>query len=171
MELFKCCNDRTGYCSCKEWREKQVQKIIDNVFDRFQNESGRASVTFEELYISVLLVYNDINKHLPGHHFVPPKRKQIKSLMQEADINFDGELDREEFAESINHITKNIIVTVGQGLIITLAVAPAVALLTKRTTENVPGVGKGVQKVPNAVYASLVTLVIVMFQQGGVKKA
>lgn len=46
----------------------------------------------------------------------------------------------------------------------TLAVAPTVALLTKRTTEGVPVVGKVVQKVPNSVYASLVTLAIVIFQ-------
>ncbi|KAL0379980.1 UNVERIFIED_CONTAM: hypothetical protein Sangu_0062300 [Sesamum angustifolium] len=86
--------------------------------------------------------------------------------MQESDINLDGELDREEFVKFIRRLTKDTFFTVSQGLILTLAVAPTVALLTKRTTENVPGVGKVVQKIPNSVYASLVTLVIVAFQQG-----
>lgn len=81
-------------------------------------------------------------------------------------MNLDGQLDREEFTKFIRRITKDTFITVSQGLIITLAVAPTVALLTKRTCENVPGVGKVVQKVPNSIYASLVTLVIVAFQQG-----
>ncbi|KAK6119287.1 hypothetical protein DH2020_046975 [Rehmannia glutinosa] len=151
----------------KEWKERQIRKITDKAFDRVKNDSaGRANLTFEELYIAVLLVFNDLNKRLPGPHFDPPTKEQVKSLMQESDINLDGELDREEFAKFIRRITKDTVITVSQGLIITLAVAPTVALLTKRTTENVPGVGKVVQKIPNSLYASLVTLVIVAFQQG-----
>lgn len=80
-------------------------------------------------------------------------------------MNLDGELDHEEFVKFIKKLTKDTFITVSQGLIITLAVAPTVALVTKRTTEGVPGVGKVVQKIPNAVYASLVTLTIVMFQK------
>ncbi|CAA2959556.1 uncharacterized protein LOC111385414, partial [Olea europaea subsp. europaea] len=88
----------------------------------------------------------------------------------ESDINLDGELDREEFVKFMNKMTKDAFITMSQGLITTLAVAPTLALLTKRSTENVPGIGKVVQKLPNSVYASLVTLVIVLFQQG-VEKA
>ncbi|PIN10363.1 hypothetical protein CDL12_17053 [Handroanthus impetiginosus] len=150
----------------KEWKERQIRKITDKVFDRVKNDTGRASLTFEELYIAVLLVFNDLNKRLPGPHFDPPTKEQVKTLMQESDINLDGELDREEFAKFIRQITKDAFITVSQGLIITLAAAPTIALLTKRATENVPGVGKVVQKIPNSVYASLVTLVIVAFQQG-----
>lgn len=73
-------------------------------------------------------------------------------------------MDREEFIRFIQQQTKDTFITVSQGLIVTLAVAPTVALLTKRTTEGVPVVGKVVQKVPNSVYASLVTLAIVIFQ-------
>ncbi|CAI9764922.1 unnamed protein product [Fraxinus pennsylvanica] len=149
-----------------EWKEKQIRKITDKIFDHYKNESGKASMTFEELHIAVLLVYNDINKRLPGPHFDPPTKEEIKILMQESDINFDGELDREEFVKFMHRITKDTFITVSQGLITTLAVAPTIALLTKRSTENVPGIGKVVQKLPNSVYASLATLVIVMFQQG-----
>ncbi|KAL6493923.1 hypothetical protein OROGR_031832 [Orobanche gracilis] len=140
--------------------------ITDRVFDRVKNDTGRGNLTFEELYIAILLVYNDLNKRLPGPHFDPPTKEQLKNLMQEFDINLDGELNREEFAKFVRRITKDTFISVSQGLIVTLAVAPAVALLTKRTSENVPGVGKLVQKIPNSVYASLVTLVIVALQQG-----
>ncbi|KAL3815190.1 hypothetical protein ACJIZ3_016458 [Penstemon smallii] len=150
----------------KEWKEKQIRLIADKVFDRVKNDTGRTNLTFEELYIAVLLIFNDLNKRLPGPHFDPPTKEQVKSLMLESDINLDGELNREEFVKFIRKITKDTFISVSQGLIVALAVAPTVALLTKRTTENVPGVGRVVQKIPNSVYASLVTLAIVAFQQG-----
>ncbi|XP_055817693.1 uncharacterized protein LOC129886846 [Solanum dulcamara] len=154
----------------KQWREKQIRKITDKVFYRFKNETGKSNLKFEDLYIAVLLVYNDINKLLPGPHFDPPSKEEIRALMQECDMNLDGELDHEEFVKFVKRLTKDTFIIVSQGLIITLAVAPTVALLTKRTTEGVPGVGKVVQKIPNAVYASLVTLTIVMFQKAAEAK-
>lgn len=154
----------------KQWREKQMRKITDKVFNRFKDETGKAYLKFEDLYIAVLLVYNDINKLLPGPHFDPPSKEEVRALMQECDMNLDGELDHEEFVKFVKRLTKDTFITVSQGLIITLAVAPTVAVLTKRTTEGVPGVGKVVQKIPNAVYASLVTLTIVMFQKAAESK-
>lgn len=110
-------------CTGKQWRQKQIQKITDKVFDHFKNETGRANLTFEDLYIAVLLVYkyvfylfrpgffnssknllifflkilyihrdnilitnkcfccSDINKRLPGPHFDPPSKEQVRSLM------------------------------------------------------------------------------------------
>lgn len=149
----------------KEWRKRQIRKITDKVFDHFKNEQGRANLTFEDLYIAVLLVFNDMNKRLPGPHFDPPSKEEVRALMQECDINLDGELDREEFVKFIQRLTKDTFITVSQGLIITLAVAPTIAVVTKRATEGVPGVGKVVQKLPNSVYASLVTLGIVLLQK------
>lgn len=113
----------------------------------------------------MLLVYNDINKRLPGPHFDPPTKEQVKTLLLESDMNLDGELDRAEFVNFILHVTRDTFVTVSRGLIVTLVAAPTMALLTKRTTESVPRVGKVVQKIPNSVYASLVTLVLVALQQ------
>ncbi|KAI7741483.1 hypothetical protein M8C21_000179 [Ambrosia artemisiifolia] len=149
----------------KQWREKQIRKISDRVFDYYTNESGRANMTFEELYIAVLLIYNDINKRLPGPHFDPPKKDQIKALMQECDMDLNGGLDREELEEFVTRLTADTFVYVTQGLIITLAVAPTVAIATKRTTEGVPGIGKVVQKLPTSVYASLITMGIMMIQK------
>lgn len=85
--------------------------------------------------------------------------------MQDCDINFDGEIDREEFVRFIMQLTTDTFVVVSQGLILTLVVAPTVAMATKKATEGVPGVGKIVQRLPNSIYASLVTLAVVLFQK------
>lgn len=87
--------------------------------------------------------------------------------MQKCDINLDGEIDREEFEGFIQQLTEDTLSLVSEGLIVTLAVAPTLAILTKRATEGVPGVGKVVQRLPNSVYASLVTLAVVLFQKSG----
>lgn len=149
----------------KDWRHRQIRKITDKVYDRVQNQSGKATLTFEELYIAVLLVYNDLNKRLPGPHFDPPSKEEVRTLIQECDINLDGEIDREEFVSFIKRLTAGAFVTVSQGLILTLVVAPTVAMATKKATEGVPGVGKVVQKLPNSIYASIVTLAVVLFQK------
>jgi len=88
-------------------------------------------------------------------------------FLQEYDLNLDEVLDREEFAEFIKKLTADTVTAVGRNLIIALLVAPTVALLTKRATEGLPGVGKVVHKVPNSVYASLVTLGVVLIQKAG----
>ncbi|XP_010242527.1 PREDICTED: uncharacterized protein LOC104586857 [Nelumbo nucifera] len=151
----------------KEWRKKQLKKISDRVFDRFKNESGKANLTFEDLYIAILLVYNDINKHLAGPHIDPPSKVDIRTMMMTYDLNLDGELDREEFAGFIQKLTKDTVNVINQNLIIAFLVAPAVALMTKRATEGVPGVGRVVQRVPTSVYASAVTLAVVLLQRSG----
>ncbi|XP_021895393.1 uncharacterized protein LOC110812829 [Carica papaya] len=148
----------------KQWREKQIRNITDKVFDRVKNQTGRAALTFEDLYIAVLLVYNDINKRLPGPHFDPPSKEQVRNMIQECDVNLDGEIDREEFVRFIQQLTSDTFIVVSQGLLISLVVAPTVAMATKKATEGVPGVGKVVQKLPTSIYASLVTLAVVWFQ-------
>lgn len=84
--------------------------------------------------------------------------------MQEHDINLDGEINREEFAKLIKQMTADTFCVVSQGLIVTLVAAPTVAMATKRATEGVPHVGKVVQRIPTSVYASLVTLIVVLVQ-------
>lgn len=142
-----------------------MRKITDKVFDRLKNQSGTANLKFEDLYIAVLLVYNDINKRLPGPHFDPPSKDQVREMIKECDFNLDGEIDREEFLRLFQQLTSDTLIAVSQGLILTLVVAPTVAMATKRATEGVPGVGKVVQRLPHSVYASIVTLAVVLFQQ------
>ncbi|KAL4326017.1 hypothetical protein GQ457_11G006080 [Hibiscus cannabinus] len=148
----------------REWRKAQIRKISDKVFERVKNQSGRPNLTFEDLYIAVLLVYNDINKRLPGPHFDPPSKDQIRSIMKECDLNLDGEIDHDEFVKFIQKLTADTFVVVSKGLLVTLVAAPTIAIATKRATDGVPGVGRVMQKVPNSVYASLVTLAVVWIQ-------
>ena len=61
--------------------------------------------------------------------------------MQEYDVNLDGLLDREEFAEFIRKLTADSLCSISLKLVITLVAAPALAMATKRATEGVPGVG------------------------------
>ncbi|KAK7287268.1 hypothetical protein RIF29_00462 [Crotalaria pallida] len=151
----------------KEWKRRQIRKITDRVYDHVNNQSRAANLTFEDLYIAVLLVYNDINKLLPGPHFDPPSKDKVREIIKTCDINFDGEIDREEFYCFIQKITADTFTVISQKLIVTLVVAPTVAVATKRATEGVPGVGRVVQRLPNSVYASLVALAAVWFQTLG----
>uniref|UniRef100_G3MMR2 EF-hand domain-containing protein n=1 Tax=Amblyomma maculatum TaxID=34609 RepID=G3MMR2_AMBMU len=152
----------------RQWKEEQIRKISDKVYDRIRADSGDDDgLTFEYLYIAVLCVYNDINKRLPGPHNDPPTKEKLKAMMQEYDINLDGLLDREEFAEFIRKLTADALTAISLNLIIALIVAPTVALATKRATEGVPGIGKVVHKLPNSVYASIVTLGVVLIQKSG----
>nr|CAB3488156.1 unnamed protein product [Digitaria exilis] len=86
-------------------------------------------------------------------------------MMNEYDVNLDGLLDREEFAEFIRKLTADSLSAISLKLVITLVAAPAVAMATKRATEGVPGVGKVVRRVPNALYASAITLAVVLVQK------
>ncbi|CAL0324371.1 unnamed protein product [Lupinus luteus] len=148
----------------KEWRQRQIRKITDQVYDHVKNQSRTANLTFEDLYIAVLLVFNDINKHLPGPHFDPPSKDRVREIIKSCDINIDGEIDREEFYSFIQQMTTETFSYVSQKLILTLIVAPTVAVATKRATEGVPGFGRVVQRLPNSIYASIVTLAAMWFQ-------
>ncbi|TVU15875.1 hypothetical protein EJB05_39417, partial [Eragrostis curvula] len=152
----------------RRWKEKQVRKITDRVFDRLTEDSkkrDKEALTFEEVYIAVLCVYNDINKYLPGPHHDPPSKERLQALMDEYDVNLDGLLDREEFAEFIRKLTKDSLCAISLKLVITLVAAPALAMATKRATEGVPGVGKVVRRVPNTLYASAITLGVLLVQK------
>ncbi|KAE9611169.1 hypothetical protein Lal_00012000 [Lupinus albus] len=151
----------------KEWRQKQIRKITNQVYDHVKNQSRTANLTFEDLYIAVLLVFNDINKFLPGPHFDPPSKDKVREIIKNCDINIDGEIDRDEFYSFIEQMTTETFTYVSQKLILTLVIAPTVAVATKRATEGVPGVGRVVQRLPNSIYASIVTLAAMWFQNMG----
>ncbi|WOL19513.1 hypothetical protein Cni_G28311 [Canna indica] len=150
----------------KQWKEKQIRKITDRAFSQIKGDSiSRDGLTFEEVYIAVLCVYNDINKHLPGPHHDPPTKFKLRSIMKEYDVNLDGLLDREEFAKFIKKLTIDTLNAVSWDLIVAVVLAPTMALLTKRATEGVPGVGKVVQRLPSSVYASVITLGVVLVKK------
>ncbi|RAL48913.1 unnamed protein product [Cuscuta campestris] len=153
------------YAGYKEWRAKKVKVISDMFFDRIKNEAGQLNLTFEDLYIAVLLIYNRINKHLPAPHFDPPTKQQVRDLVKKHDLNLDGELSRNEFVSFISQLTKETVFTVSQGLMIYFAVAPRVARMTRKKTEGVPYVGKVAQKLPDPVYAALLTVAVVLIKK------
>lgn len=154
----------------KDLRERQVKKISDRVFDHFTADTGKEYLGLEDLYIAVLLVFNDLNKHLPGPHHDPPSREEVQEMMQTFDLNLDGQLDREEFSEFIKKFTANIMTKISQNMLIAMVAAPLIALMTKRATEGVPRVGKVVQKIPNAVYASVITAAVVLIQKANERR-
>ncbi|CAN0898817.1 hypothetical protein LINGRAHAP2_LOCUS19920, partial [Linum grandiflorum] len=90
-------------------KEKQAKLITNRVYDRICVQSGRSYLTFDDLYIVVLLVFNDINKRLPGPHFDPPSKDRVRDIIKECDINLDGGLDREEFAKFMQQLTAETI--------------------------------------------------------------
>eukprot|EP00249_Psilotum_nudum_P004845 c18332_g1_i1 orf=266-754(+) len=153
-----------GLLESKESRHKHIRKIVDRVFNYFAGDSGNNYITFQELYTAVLLVYNDINKHLPGPHYDPPTREEVHDMLKTFDANQNGVLDREEFASFIESFTSKVAKRVSQNFLIFTVAAPALALLTKRATENTPGVGKVVRKIPNAVFASVVTAFVLLLE-------
>lgn len=88
-------------------------------------------------------------------------------FVQTYDTDQDKQLNREEFAEFIQKLTAVTLTVVSRNMIVTVAVAPMVALMTKRATEGVPGVGKVIQRIPNSIYASIITLAVVLLQNSG----
>ncbi|XP_054779719.1 uncharacterized protein LOC129288732 [Prosopis cineraria] len=146
----------------KKWRQGKIRKITDKAFESLKNEEEKAQLTFEDLYIAVLLVYNDLNKHLPGPHFDPPSKDRVKQVMKECDVNPDGKIDRDEFYEFIKRMTGDTFTIISQGMIVTLVVAPMLAFAAMRAIEGVPGVvGKVARKLPKSVYVSLITIALV----------
>ncbi|KAA0049066.1 uncharacterized protein E6C27_scaffold171G002950 [Cucumis melo var. makuwa] len=144
----------------QDWKNKQLEMISNKIFDRFHKEK----LSFEDLYIATLLVFNDINKYLPGPHIDPPTKERVAELVEKSDENENQAIDRDEFLKFIKLLTFESIASVSQRLIITLVVAPTLAVVTKRSTEGIPGLGKMVQKVPSSAYALLVTLAALLFQ-------
>ncbi|KGN56633.1 hypothetical protein Csa_009568 [Cucumis sativus] len=156
-----------GIFGGKDWRKNQLKKITDRIFKIFSKGSDKMSC--QALKEATLHVYNDINKHWPGPHFSPPMTEDfdqiVEKVLKDSDKNKDQVINSDEFLEFILHLTTYAFVTVtGKVPFVTLVVAPTVALVTKKSTEGIPGVGKLVQKMPSSAYAFLVTLVVVAFQ-------
>lgn len=85
--------------------------------------------------------------------------------MQNYDENKDGQISRDEFFGFIQQMAPETFNVVRKKLVATLVVAPTVAATTKKATEQVPGVGKLVQRLPKVVYAALLTIAAVWFQE------
>ncbi|KAI5064052.1 hypothetical protein GOP47_0020722 [Adiantum capillus-veneris] len=159
-----------GIIHPKDSSNRPIRPIVDRVFNYFSGHSGKDELTFQELYTAVLLVYNDINKHFPGPHYDPPTREEVQEMLKTFDTNKDDALDREEFAAFIPKFTSKVAKKVGRNILIFVVAAPALAFATKRATEGLPRVGKFVQRIPNAVYASIVTAVVLLVERANQKR-
>ncbi|CAM6109253.1 unnamed protein product [Calypogeia fissa] len=148
-----------GQLQTKEQKHAHIRKIIDRVFVNFTAGTGEDRISKPELYTAVLVVYNDINKKIPGPHRDPPSREEVYALLEEHDTNKNGYLDREEFAAFLQKFTKTVVTGVTTGLLV-YAAAPLLAMLAKRATESLPRVGPVVQRIPNFFYATVVTTAV-----------
>ncbi|XP_022950463.1 uncharacterized protein LOC111453554 [Cucurbita moschata] len=149
----------------EEWRKKKLKTISDRIFEKIKkNKSAEEELSFEELYIATLLVFNDINKLFSGTHLDPPSREHFKQLIAVHDTNKNTKIDKGEFFGFMEELTSETFKSVSQKLVLTLVIAPTIAVFTKKRTEGVPGVGKLVQKLPSSAYASIITLAAVLFQ-------
>lgn len=156
---------RMGQIQAKIATDEHIKHISDRIFDYFAGQAGTNTLSFQELYTAVLLVYNDLNKHFPGPHYDPPTREEVHGIFKEFDKNSDNELSKEEFASFIELFTSKIIGTVGRSLLIFTILAPALAFFAKQATENLPHVGNFVRGVPTPVYASIVTALVLLVER------
>ena len=51
------CASLFDFDAAKEFRDKQIKRIVDRVYDYFTGHSARDYLTSQELYTAVLLVY------------------------------------------------------------------------------------------------------------------
>eukprot|EP00243_Klebsormidium_subtile_P003691 TRINITY_DN1727_c0_g1_i1.p1 TRINITY_DN1727_c0_g1~~TRINITY_DN1727_c0_g1_i1.p1 ORF type:complete len:163 (+),score=30.44 TRINITY_DN1727_c0_g1_i1:144-632(+) len=141
----------------RQLEDGKLKEMADRVFYETADANRDGKLDIMELYVAVLLFYNDLNKKLPGPHNDPPSRQKVAEMMKKFDFNEDGQLDREEFTQFLKLFTKHVASRVGQQLLILCVLTPLVALAVKRGTHKVPYVGKVVEIVPDSVFAPAVT--------------
>ncbi|KAL2631237.1 hypothetical protein R1flu_015923 [Riccia fluitans] len=159
------CHSAMGQLQSREKKHTHIRLIIDKVFDHFTAHSGSEKLTFHELYTAILLVYNDINKKIPGPHHDPPSREEVRKILETFDTNQNGVLDRNEFAAFLEKFTSDLYVGLSKNVLIFAIGAPLLAMVAKRATEQVPTVGPVVKRVPNFIYASLITTAVAFLGQ------
>eukprot|EP00250_Pteridium_aquilinum_P032139 c45079_g1_i1 orf=186-677(+) len=154
-----------GQSQGKAATDEHIRRITDRVFDYFAHQAQTDKLRFQELYTAVLLVYNDLNKHIPGPHYDPPTREEVHDIFQKFDKNKDEELSKEEFALFMETFTSKILGTLGRTFLVLCILAPALAFLAKRGTEGLPRVGNFVRGIPFFVYTSLVTAGLILAER------
>eukprot|EP00270_Netrium_digitus_P004081 TRINITY_DN14958_c0_g1_i3.p2 TRINITY_DN14958_c0_g1~~TRINITY_DN14958_c0_g1_i3.p2 ORF type:complete len:212 (+),score=31.35 TRINITY_DN14958_c0_g1_i3:238-873(+) len=76
-----------------------VKRAVDKVFYELAGmdssddsvetaDSNSKTISLLELYVGVLLVYNEVNKSTPGSHLEPPSRVEVQKLLQAKHGNF-----------------------------------------------------------------------------------
>lgn len=83
-------------------------------------------------------------------------------LVQKFDRNHDGKLDREEFTAFLQGFTKDVSAKISTDILLFSFIIPLLVGASRRTTEKIPKVGTLVRRIPNSLYSSVVTTLIVM---------
>lgn len=150
-----------GNFKSKASNNPQVKKIVDRVWDRFASTSEHQELGVQDLYCAILLVYNDINKKLPGPYNDPPTKEEVQELLKINDKNDNGYLDRNEFNAFIETFTKNVSARVSTNILIFSFVIPTIVSLSRPRVEELPGLGPIVKKAPPPIYSAIMTTLIV----------
>ncbi|XP_020529049.1 uncharacterized protein LOC18443965 isoform X2 [Amborella trichopoda] len=142
---------------------------LGSLWGRVQAEPDAFSFNRNDLYISILVVYNNINKYFPGPHKEPPSRELLDAMVERFHLGRDRAINRDEFYELVRQcVAKDLFWFVASKFILALCAAPAAACGTKRVATRVPRVGKAVEKIPTSVLASFFTVGFILLQDAPV---
>eukprot|EP00294_Goniomonas_avonlea_P004034 CAMPEP_0114549744 /NCGR_PEP_ID=MMETSP0114-20121206/5688_1 /TAXON_ID=31324 /ORGANISM="Goniomonas sp, Strain m" /LENGTH=267 /DNA_ID=CAMNT_0001734441 /DNA_START=202 /DNA_END=1005 /DNA_ORIENTATION=- len=113
--------------------EQYLDEIVEYVFDQCDVDNS-GSISHAELYVGVLLVYNEINRRFPGYHD-PPTSEEVMEALMKYDMDGNGTLDRHEFAQlahSLGDLGGAYMKLLAKQLAWTCAALPAAAYGIKR---------------------------------------
>lgn len=151
-----------GNSTSKGLGDPQVKTIVERVWNRFCSTSeGYERLDAQDLYCAILLVYNDINKKVPGPYNDPPSKEEVQEILRINDKNEDGYLDRTEFTAFIDTFLKDVSAQVTTNVLIFSFVVPTIVSLSRPKVEQLPRVGPIVKKAPPPLYSAILTTLIV----------
>uniref|UniRef100_A0A7R9VSR9 EF-hand domain-containing protein n=1 Tax=Chlamydomonas euryale TaxID=1486919 RepID=A0A7R9VSR9_9CHLO len=125
--------------------------LCDRCFDKADaDKSGYIEAI--ELEVTVLYLYNMVNKRLPGWED-PPTRDEIHAAMAAFDTDSNKKFDKQEFREFVKSLMHTgpdaFFARVGKNMVSNSAILPGAALAVKKAS------GPALSNVPLAVIAPL----------------
>jgi hypothetical protein len=96
---------------------------------------GTGTISAAELYVGILVLYDQINRIPWGGRKPPPKREHVFKVLGKYDFNGSGELNREEFICLCQDLSANIVVDVSKRIWLILIIFPMLAMPIKRGLE------------------------------------
>lgn len=108
--------------------KNRMNRFVDKIYDRIASLDGSDGIDASELYVGILLLFNDINKYSPGKWVNPPTREEVYKMLETFDTNKDGTLSREEFKAFCKMYLPEVTKKVMRDLIISFVVTPLIIL-------------------------------------------
>jgi hypothetical protein len=108
--------------------------MANEAFDECDMDNNGA-ISASEMYVGVLVLYDQINRIPWGGRKPPPKREHVLKVMAKYDFNGSGELNREEFICLCQDLSANIVVDVSKRIWLILIIFPMLAMPIKRGLE------------------------------------